>query len=179
MLKDELRRIAPMRTALKSKGCPLAVLTAYLPAASVRDALLAELPRLGLRAELRGNTALICPTPALGRTLEALSLGCGADADLPLPALKQIYPQPAQLCGEHAALLREFRALPNGFDADGMALIARGLRLAEGPRTSEDERIYQTEVRQAAALALRLDRPGGALRACAYIIAVGGMKYAA
>lgn len=174
MLRDELRRAAPsLRVARAGGACPLAVFSAYLSTAAQREALLTALEPLGMTARLSGSLMLICPRRALGEALSALALG---RAEGPLA---RVYPQPARLCLEHAALLREFRRLPKDFDETHLTLIAQGLRLVEGPHTPAQLRAYQTRVRQEAALALRLGRPGGALLACAYLIVQGGMVYEA
>lgn len=177
MLRDELRAAAPsLRTARASGACPTAVFSAYLSTARERDALLAALPPLGLDAQLRGKLALICPLGELGRALGELAAGRAPEQ---LPALGRIYPQPAQLCLEHTALLRGMERLPGGFDEAALPLIAHGLRLTEGPDTPAERRAYMTRVRQEAARALRLRLPGDALRACAYLIVQGGMVYEA
>lgn len=176
MLRDELARLglAP-RTARPRGADDTAVFTAYARG-GISQQCADGLSALGLACEMRGAMALIKPLPALVKALDALCLG--KPWLVPEPILRA-YPLPAHLTYEHAALLRELSRLAPGIDAGDMPLIARGLRLIEGPSTAAERTQYQVDMRRAAALALRTERAGGGLRACACIIAIGGITYEA
>lgn len=151
------------------------------------DAALPALAGLGLRAEVRGQVLVILPTRALAEALAARGArwaggacagecarctdNCAARA---LPRLSEAYGAPAPAY-QARALVRELSALARGWNEDDMALVARGLRLIEGPCDAIQRRTYARDVRRSAALALRTGAPGDGLRACAYIMALGGI----
>lgn len=175
MLKHALTQAgrAP-RVSRPSEAFPLAVLAAYAADDAAADALRLAADRLGLNIGMAGRMAILQPRMELAAALETEYLRAAGLA-LPPTALSDTYPQPAQLTLAQRALLREFTRLPAGADAAHLPLLAQGLRLAEGPSSPEERARYQREVRQAAAKALRLDSPGGVLRACAYLIVTGGI----
>lgn len=176
MLRDELARLglAP-RTARPRGADDTTVFTAYARG-GISQQCADGLSALGLACEMRGAMALIKPLPELVKALDALCLG--KPWLVPEPILRA-YPLPAHLTYEHAALLRELSRLAPGIDAGDMPLVARGLRLIEGPSTAAERTQYQIDMRRAAALALRTERTGGGLRVCACIIAIGGITYEA
>ena len=176
MLRDELARLGLAPRAARPRGADdTTVFTAYARG-GISQQCADGLSALGLACEMRGAMALIKPLPGLVKALDALCLG--KPWLVPEPILRA-YPLPAHLTYEHAALLRELSRLAPGIDAGDMPLVARGLRLIEGPSTAAERTQYQIDMRRAAALALRTERAGGGLRACACIIAIGGITYEA
>ncbi|MGI6182686.1 MAG: hypothetical protein ACOYIH_01125 [Candidatus Fimadaptatus sp.] len=178
MLKDALKArlggdLLSLRVA-RARGADDAALfiARFAPDADARH-VEAVLDALGMEAVPMGGMTILRAAPALTRALESLASGGCAAQDIAAACA------PGSMCHEQAALLREFERLPKGIAPRHMPLIARGLRLAEGPATQQEKRAYIMTVRQEAARSLRAGTPGGALRACAYIIAMGGMKYEA
>ena len=176
MLRDELARLGLAPRAAHPRGADdTTVFTAYARG-GISQQCVDGLSALGLACEMRGDMALIKPLPELVKALDALCLG--KPQLVPKPILRA-YTLPAHFTYEHAALLRELSRLAPGIDAGDMPLVARGLRLIEGPSSAAERTQYQIDMRRAAALALRTERAGGGLRACAYIIAIGGITYEA
>lgn len=176
MLRDELARLGLVPRAARPRGADdTTVFTAYARG-GISQQCVDGLSALGLACEMRGDMALIKPLPELVKALDALCLG--KPQLVPEPILRA-YTLPAHLTYEHAALLRELSRLAPGIDAGDMPLVARGLRLIEGPSSAAERTQYQIDMRRAAALALRTERAGGGLRACACIIAIGGITYEA
>lgn len=176
MLRDELARLGLAPRAARPRGADdTTVFTAYARG-GISQQCVDGLSALGLACEMRGDMALIKPLPELVKALDALCLG--KPQLVPEPILRA-YTLSAHLTYEHAALLRELSRLAPGIDAGDMPLVARGLRLIEGPSSAAERTQYQIDMRRAAALALRTERAGGGLRACAYIIAIGGITYEA
>lgn len=176
MLKDALRAhlggdVLSLRVARARGADDMALFIArFSPDADARR-IKAVLDALGMEAVPSGGISILRAAPALICALDALSRGGCASQEIAAACTL------GSVCHEQAALLREFGRLPGGIAPKHMPLIARGLRLAEGPAAQQERRAYITTVRQEAARALRTGTPGGALRACAYIIAMGGMKY--
>lgn len=176
MLRDELARLGLAPRAARPRGADDTTVFIAYARGGISQQCADGLSALGLACEMRGAMALIKPLPALVKALDALCLG--KPWLVPEPILRA-YPLPAHLTYENAALLRELSRLAPGIDAGDMPLIARGLRLIEGPSTAAERTQYQIDMRRAAALALRTERAGGGLRACACIIAIGGITYEA
>lgn len=176
MLRDELKRLglAP-RIARPQNALDSAVFTAY-----VRGGISAEcmngIAALGLECDMNGTLARLRPASSLIRALDSL---CRGDMDGADQGILRVYPRPTHLGYEHAALMREFARLAPGIEKGDAPLVARGLRLVEGPSTDTQRTRYQADVRRSAALSLRTGRAGGVLRACAFIIAIGGITYEA
>ena len=173
MLRDELARLGLAPRAARPRGADdTTVFTAYVRG-GISQQCVDGLNALGLACEMRGDMALIKPLPELVKALDALCLG--KPWLVPEPILRAY----AHRTSEQAALLRELSRLAPGIDAGDMPLVARGLRLIEGPSSAAERTQYQIDMRRAAALALRTERAGGGLRACACIIAIGGITYEA
>ena len=176
MLRDELARLGLAPRAARPCGADdTTVFTAYARG-GISQQCVEGLSALGLACEMRGDMALIKPLPELVKALDALCLG--KPQLVPEPILRA-YPLPTHLTYEHAALLRELSRLAPGIDAGDMQLVARGLRLIEGPSSADERTQQQVDMRRAAARPMRPQRAGGGLRACAYIIAIGGITYEA
>ncbi len=182
MLKAELRGHA---RGLRVAGArePLALFTAQAGDAALER----KLCELGLRSQARGPLIVILPTPALAQALAARGerwarAGCAGEcASCAAECAARALPALAAACGmpgaahQPRALVRELGALARGWNEDDMALVARGLRLMEGPGDAAERRAYARDVRRGAARALRTGAPGDGLRACAYIMALGGI----
>lgn len=204
MLREQLRDcVRGLRVAGARE--PMALFTAQAGAISDAVALNQKLDELGLSAEARGPIILICPTRALAQALAARGecwaaqqalekeCMCGTEAAATRPhgsekcaqsaaaCAAQMLPKLIEACGAPAAvhqvcaLVRELGALARGWNEDDLALVARGLRLIEGPCDAAQRWAYARDVRRRAALALRTGMAGDALRACAYIMALGGI----
>lgn len=175
-MRDELVGLGLVVRVARAHGADdTTVFTAYLRE-GISPQCAERLSALGLQCEMRGAMALLRPLPGLVKALDAL---CLSQSQLVPEAILRAYPQPAYPGYEHAALLREFKRLAPGMDAGDMPLIVRGLRLIEGPSSAVERTMYQIDVRHAAALSRRTGHAGGGLRACAYIIAIGGITYEA
>ena len=165
MLKDELRAhlggdVLSLRVARARGADDMALFIARFSLDADARHIKAVLDALGMEAVPSGGISILRAAPALICALDALSRGECASQEIAAACTL------GSVCHEHTALLREFGRLPGGIALKHMPLIARGLRLAEGPAAQQERRAYITTVRQEAALALRTGTPGGALRAC-------------
>ncbi len=174
MLKDELKRMGILtRTARQRGKDDVTVFTAHVGDKSPADETISAFSRLGLEYEMCGTLMLLRATNHIASALNGLYMGHTSKEN----AFFRIYPHPAQLCHEHAALMHELRHLPCGALESDMPLLARGLRLIEGPCVISERTQFIRDVHNAAALGMRLKNPGDTVRACAYLIVSGGMKY--
>ena len=176
MLKDELNRMGIQSRVARPRGKgDITIFTAHMGGKPLTDETISALAQMGLECEMRGALLLLRPMSRIVSMLNDLYMGNANEGN----DYCRIYPQPAQLCLEHAALMREFRHLPLGEFTSDMPLLARGLRLIEGPCVESERAQFIRDVHSAAALSLRLKNPGDTVRACAYLIVSGGMKYEA
>lgn len=183
MLRDELSGCARGLRVAAGARAQLCVFTAQPGGAELAQ----RLEELGLCAEARGPVLAILPGPrlidALAARAERWAAGdCpGSCADCRACAAGRLSravdalgaPAPGYMA---RAFVRELSVLRPGQGADDLALAARGLRLLEGPCDAAQRRAYACCVHRAAARALRIGAPGDGLRACAYIMALGGME---